>query len=324
MDKKNVNPRFPLAALPRFDGKFIAIAYLILAAVIAASTYIHHFQPQILRVPDNHNVSSWVNPRFDQTCIYDRMTGEERAKVYREGVPDATTAANVILDIMSILVALLCFFHAKRHYGDWMAHCFLIGSFIFTGLQESIWIIFGRFSGMSAMQGLGEAVYGTYWFTKGGLWFFETPVAMCFGWFYVAYGCVWMAGKAFPQSSLMTRATVGGLLAMIVDLWQDPVATSPEMLSWVWATGDFIRILGIPQTNFVGWFLLIFVFAIFWEYLPRWEEKWGRAKTTYFFFPMLVLFDFAILAFMVPWCFILRSILVMMGINHGLQLPPGW
>lgn len=314
----------PLPAHPGYDRKFIAAALVLLGLVVLFFTYLHHFQPQVLRVPDNKNVSTWTNPKFEQTAIYERMTPAERQKVRSEGVPDDNLGAWIFLDVLSILVSLLCLFHARRHYGNWMAFCFVIGSFVFTGLQESMWILFGRFTGMSAMQGLGEGVFGTYWFTKGGLWFFETPVSMCLGWFYVAYGCVWMAGKAFPNSSLLTRAIAGGLLAMIVDLWQDPVATSPELLTWIWATGDNVRILGIPQSNFVGWFLLIFVFAILWEYLPRWEARYGRAKATRLFFPILVAADFGILAFMVPWCFVLRGLLVLLGFDHGLQIPPGW
>jgi hypothetical protein len=322
--EKKQTPRFPLPPNPEYDRKFITRALVLLGCVIVFFTYLHHFQPQILRVPNNRAVSTWTNPKFDQTCIYDRMTKAEKEKTYSQGVPGDTLGMLVMLEVASFLAALLCLSHARRHYGNWMAFCFIIGSFIFTGLQESMWILFGRFTGMSAMQGLGEQVYGTYWFTKGGLWFFETPVAVCFGWFYVAYGCVWMAGKVFPRSSLMIRAVTGGLLAMIIDLWQDPVMTSPEIMNWVWAKGDFVRIFGIPQTNFVGWFMLIFVFAILWEFLPHWEQRWGRAKATRVFFTALFASDIGILAFMVPWCLVLRSILVLLGVDHGLQMPSGW
>jgi hypothetical protein len=316
--------KFPPPAIPGYDNRFILWASVILVIVILYSTYLHHYRPQILRVPSNTDVSTWTNPRFEETCVYERMTAAERAKVRAEGIPGNTLGEILILDISSFLVALLCFFHARKHYGKWMAFCFLIGSFVFTGLQESMWILYGRFTGTSAMVGLGEEVYGTYWFTKGGLWFFETPVAMCLGWFYVAYGCVWMAAKAMPKSGLVKRAVLGGLLAMTVDLWMDPVATSPELMSWVWATGDIIRIFGIPQTNFLGWFLLIFVFAILWETLPLWEKRLGRAKATGYFFIVVLAADLAVLAFQYPWCRIVRGILVAMGFQHGLQIPPGW
>jgi uncharacterized membrane protein len=167
-------------------------------------------------------------------------------------------------------------------------------------------------------------VFGTYWFPTGGLWFLETPVWVCLCWFLIAYSCVWVSGKVFPKMVLWPRAIVGGLIAMGIDLWMDPIVTSPELISWVWATGDFIRVFGIPQTNFVGWFLLIFCFAFLWEWLPGWEEKWGRAKASINFFLVLVGVDIVVLAFQVPWRFILRSILVLAGVDHGLQIPHGW
>jgi hypothetical protein len=160
--------KMPLPLHSGFDRKFIAWASAILVLVIIFSTYLHHFQPQVLRVPDNKNVSTWTNPKFEQTCIYERMTEAEKQKIYAEGIPDDKLTAVVTGDIAALLVSLLRIFHARKHYGDWMAFCFVVGSFIFTGIQESMWILFGRFTGLSAMQGLGEQVFGTYWFAKRG------------------------------------------------------------------------------------------------------------------------------------------------------------
>ena len=307
-----------------FDPKFIRFGGLVMIVIILFFTWLHWFQPHILRTPDNTNVSAWTNPPFEHTAIYERMTPAERERVLNEGVPGASMGNLLFMDISGFLVAWLCLVHARRHWGDWMAFCFLFGSFIFTGLQESLWILFGRFTGLSAMQGLGESVYGTYWFTKGGLWFLETPAAICVGWFYLAYTCVWAAHKVFPDMGLWGRAVVGAFIAVIFDFWVDPVATSPEVMTWVWATGDFIRILGIPHTNFLGWFFLVFCFAVLWEQLPGWEVRWGRARATALFFMVLFVTEVAILAFMVPWSWILRSILVALGATQTLYLPPNW
>ena len=316
--------REPIAAVPAYDRKFIIVSFSILAAIILFSTYLHHWQPQILRVPNNKDVSSWVNPTFEQTCLYKSSTEADREKIRKEGVPGDTLGNLIFMDVFSILVALLCFWHARKKYGDWMAWSFFVGSFVFTGLQESMWILFGRFTGTSAAQGIGELAPGTYWFTKDGLWFFETPVMACLGWFFIAYGCVWMAGKAFPKSSLLTRAAVGGLLAMIVDLWADPISTAPELMTWVWATEDCVRIFGIPQSNFLGWFLLIFVFALIWEQLPLWDKALGRAGATKRFIWVLLVSDIAILLFQYPWCYALRGILIAAGVDHTLYIPQGW
>jgi uncharacterized membrane protein len=320
------NSRSLPAAVPQpdFDRRFIAVSVAILVIVIAFFTWLHYGHPEILRVPGNTDLSGWQNPALEQTIVYQNATEAARARLKEQGVPGNTAGALVFLELSSIFVALLCFWHARKHHGLWMAWCFLIGSFAFTGLQESMWILYGRFTGMSAMQGIGEEVFGTYWFTKGGTWFIETPVAICLGWFYVAYGCVWMAGRAFPRSGLYTRAAIGGLAGMIVDLWQDPINTAAETMSWVWASGDFIRIFGIPQSNFLGWFLLIFVFAVLWEHLPEWEQRWGRAKATGAFLGALIAADFGILLFQYPWCFVLRGILVAAGVEHTVHLPAGW
>ena len=317
--------RKPVAAVPDYDRKFIIVSLSILVAIILFSTYLHHWQPQILRVPSNKDVSSWVNPTFEQTLLYRSSTDAEREKIRKEGIPGYTLGNLIFLDIFVLLVGLLCFQHARKHYGNWMAWCFFFGSFVFTGLEESMWILYGRFTGSSVAQGIGELAPGTYWFTKDALWFFETPVMVaCVGWFYIAYGCVWLAGKAFPKSGLLTRAAAGGLIAMIVDLWADPVSTSAGLMTWVWAAEDCLRIFGIPQSNFLGWFLLIFVFAIIWDYLPRWDKALGRAKATKRFLWVLLAADIVILLFIWQWCYVFRGILVAAGVDHTLYVPQGW
>jgi hypothetical protein len=323
MEQDLIRKRFA-PSRPEFDKKFMLVAYGMLILVIIFFTYLHHYQPQVLRVPNNADVSLWKSPTFEQTCIYDRMTEAEKQKVLTEGIPVREPAVLVFMEIFSIAIASICFIHAYKYFGPWMASCFLVGSFIFTGMQESIWILYGRFFGASAMQGLGEQVWGTYWFPKGGLWFIETPVLVCLGWFYIAYSCVLIAGKIFPKMRLLGRAAIGGLTAVFLDLWVDPVATSPESMQWVWAKGDFIRLFGIPHTNFLGWFFLIFMFAIFWEWLPVMEKKWGRLKASLIFFVILFVAEISILILIMAWSAIFRNIFILIGIDHTLFIPPGW
>jgi hypothetical protein len=308
-----------------FDRLFIVAGMVTLAVTVAFFTYLHFYQPHILRVPSNTAVHTWRNPSFEQTCIFDRMTPEEKQNTLARGIPLNTPSALVFTGLFSLFCTGLCFAHARKHYGRWMAWCFLFGSFVFTGLQESMWILFGRFLGRSAMTGLAEdPSFGTYWFTRGGLWFIETPVEVCLGWFFVAYGCVWVASRVFPNAGAIGRAAVGGLIAMTIDLWEDPVATSPEFMSWVWAKGDFLRIFGIPHTNFLGWFLLIFLFAIFWEWLPSLERRWGRPRATLVFFGVVIVAEAAILLFMLLWCASFQSLLEWAGFVRGIQIPKGW
>ncbi len=313
-------------AHPSFDRKYGWIAFGLLFLVVVGSTYIHHFRPALLMVPDNRDIGSWSRPAFGNTVLYDRLTEGERAKLLAEGVPGGDSALDQFLgmDLFTILLGWICFLHARKHFGFWMASSFLIGSFVFTGLEESMWILLGRFNPQTTSSPLGEAVYGTYWFTKGGLWFLETPVTACVGWFFIAYSCVLVAGKVFPRMGLPGRATAGGLVAMGIDLWMDPVATSAQIMNWVWAKGDVLIVLGIPHTNFVGWFLLIFLFAVFWENLPLFEKRWGRPRATVAFYGILFGTEIAILAFFMIWIAILGNLFSWAGFEHAVTVPRGW
>ncbi|MCD6570673.1 MAG: hypothetical protein J7L53_08240 [Deltaproteobacteria bacterium] len=238
-----------------------------------------------------------------------------------EGIPGTDIFSLLLYEILSFIGAWLCFFHARKHYSLTMASWFLIGSFIFTGLQETFMILTGRFwMGGGAVD---PDVWGSYWFPTGLFWFFETPVWVCLCWFLIAYSCVWVSGKVFPKMNLWPRALIGGLIAMGIDLWEDPVNTSPEIMKWVWAKGDGIGILGIPHGNFLGWFFLIFWFAILWEkYLPLFTKKWGLKKGSLAFVLLILVSNIAILAILVGEGSIVNAIL-----PQGLLIPPqswGW
>jgi len=303
------------------EKKFIVIAFCILALVIAISSYLHHFRPQVLQVPDNKDISSWTMPPFEKTWIYDRMNEHERVKVLNEGIPGTDFFTLLWYEVLTIIGACLCFIHARKYYGTTMASCFLLGSFIFTGLQESIMILTGRF--WTGGGQIDPTVWGSYWFPQHLFSFIEAPVWICLCWFIIAYSCVWVAGKIFPNLRLWVRAFIGALIAVFIDLWLDPVLTSPEHMKWIWAKGDHIGILGIPHGNFSGWFFLIFIFAILWEkYLPRFIDTYGIVKGGFSFLAMILCSNFFVFTFLIAWGAAANTIFV-----TELHIPPqswGW
>ncbi|MBN1613324.1 MAG: carotenoid biosynthesis protein [Deltaproteobacteria bacterium] len=308
------------------DRRLTYAVYVLLLLVIIFSTYLHHFQPQVFSVPDNKNIEAWQRPSFEQTTIHDRMTAEEKERTRLVGIPMAGDMSYLITnELIMLLLSWWCFRHARKHYGFWMASCFFIGSFVFTGLEESAWILSGRYLGGTMSLAPGGTIYGTYWFTKGFGWFVETPVSACLGWFIYAYSCVWIAGRVFPKLSLLTRATVGGLTAMLIDMWQDPVLTSPELMNWVWGKADWLLIFGIPLYNFVGWFLLIFLFAIFWEKLPQIVRKYGQHQATIIFLLVCTVGSVIVAAAIFLICFgIAGTLASLAGVQQTLHIPPGW
>lgn len=318
-------PTRPALPLPSYDRPFGFVAYGLLILTILLSTYLHHCQPQILRVPDNRDPANWRNPALEQTLLADGLTADGRARFLNEGVPlGDNLPAQFAADLFAVFLSWICFIHARRHFGFWMASCFLIGSFVFTGLEESLWILSGRFLGGMVNNPLGETAYGTYWFTRGGFWFLETPVVACLGWFFIAYTCVLTAGKVFPKMGLLGRAAIGGLIAVGIDLWMDPIQTAPVIMAWVWGKADFLLLFGIPHYNFLGWFLLIFLFAAIWEKLPAMEEKHGRPAATTRFIWIILTVPFGILFFIWAWLFILGSLLSLLGVEQTVHIPCGW
>lgn len=267
---------------PAGGGEERRVAAVILAGLLVLTvffTILHHCFPGVLDVPST------------------------------EGVPMMDYPSMFLLDLIPVFLAWLCFHHALRRHGWYLAVMFLSGSFVFTGLEESMWILLGRYhreieaalGGPAAGQAaFGEGVKevgGTYYFTRGFFWFIETPVLACLGWYFVAYSCVYVAGILLPRAGETPRAALGGLLAVNLDLWLDPVQTSPTFVSWVWVSPDRINLFSIPLSNFLGWFLLIFLFALVYARLPAMLAKRGPLSATLHFYGVLLALEIGILFF---------------------------
>jgi hypothetical protein len=277
---------------PREQQVVWAIGIALIVATVFF-TVVHHGFPDIFNVPARGYFEK-INP--DGTPL-------------RVPIPGSGYLPMFLLDLIPIGLAWLCFHHGWKRLGSYRAMLFLGGSFVFTGLEESMWILLGRFQGqLRALGGSKELqdalltpdaanVQGTYYFTKGFFWFLETPLLACLGWFFVAYSCVYVADLLLPKRSIIWRAALGGFLAMDLDLWLDPVQTSSTFLSWIWAKGDRIEIFSIPLSNFMGWFLLIFIFAVVFDRLPAMIRRWGPAKTAVYFYGILFALEIGILMF---------------------------
>jgi len=250
------------------DKRAMLIVALIVVAVAIVSTILHHLFPAVFNVPVNKDL------------------------------PFASLPEMFVADCMAVGLASLCVIHAWRFQGGYRATAFLAGSFVFTGVEESMWIIGGRFSGF----------VDSYYFTRGFFWFLETPVSACLGWFLLAYGCMYMAEVLIPKANVLWRAGLAAFLAMNLDLWMDPIMTRPEHKAWVWLDPDQVYVFSIPLLNFVGWFMLVFIFAIVYEYLPGMIRRSGPKKAALKFFGVLMLIEVGILAFFIGYLSVMRAV----------------
>ncbi len=217
-------------------------------------------------------------------------------------------------EIFPVLIALLCLYHCYKHFGWWKTVLFFSGSFLFTGLEENFWIILGHSMGQDTYAFNPYSYY---------LWFGAVPLSVCVGWFFIAYSTVYIASKLFGSHGVYSRAAIGGLLAMNLDLMIDPIAVRNAWWIWPQADAETFWILGIPFTNFIGWFLLIFLFAIMWDKIPPKEEKWGRKKTTAVFYAYLAAF-LGLTLLILLGAQILAAILQLNGINLWNSMFPIW
>jgi len=240
------------------EKRAAAVIGTTLSVIVFFSTILHHIFPWVLKV---------------QPCT---------------GVPYTGYIDMFLLDLIPIAMGAVCFYHAARTMGLYKTMMFLGGVFFFSGLVENAWILLGRNHLLGLISAQLKDVTGTYFFTRGFFWWGEMPAAICVGWFFITYACVYMLDVLAPKANIWFRAAMAGLLAMDFDLWLDPVQVHPAWQSWTWVSNETIKILSIPFSNFAGWFLFVFLFSLAFDRLQRITDRWGAGKGAWLFFLLLL------------------------------------
>ncbi|MHA1229698.1 MAG: carotenoid biosynthesis protein [Candidatus Helarchaeota archaeon] len=246
-----------------YDNKFLIILTTIVFLIIAITTIIHHIFPEVFRVP------AVIGPYLIEPIIVDLL----------------------IMDLGASILSILLIYHGFKTIGRFKTGLFFYGAIVFAGLEECYWIIGGRFGVLPP----------TYFFTKGGLWFFEIPFFTCLGWFIISYCCYYIVKTLFPNQKYYIKNALAALIATTFDMFIDPVMVNLGSISiypgasgmWVWLnTENVFRIFSIPFYNFFGWFMVVFMFLLLYNYMidPQKMKYRGKTKTAIFFFLMIPLF----------------------------------
>ena len=94
----------------------------------------------------------------------------------------------------------------------------------------------------------------------------ETPLFIILAWGFIFYSSYILA-KGLSKKFWVQAATVP-LLATILDLGIDPIATKMGLWTWV-GYSPTSGILGVPLANFMGWYLVILAFMLVVRYVSH-------------------------------------------------------
>ena len=163
-------------------------------------------------------------------------------------------ASPAIAEVSFIILAALVFYAGSKRYGALRTGVFLAGALLWTALLENFAVLNGGYT-YYAYSGLIYPGYPGYLF-----WVGTVPLWILLGWFVFAMSAyVLFHDVLLSNRSTVVQATAAGLFALNIDLMMDPAATGNNL--WVWLAGSF-RTLGIPLFNYIGWFILIFLYYV--------------------------------------------------------------
>jgi len=207
-----------------------------------------------------------------------------------------TNPTVIVAEVIAYILTAILLYHGIKKYGAWKILLFFFGSFLYTGLEENAMIYLGT---VPAVQ-LTAHVGGTYFFNYNMylFWFMAVPLLVCCSWFVVAYASYevidFLLDGHEGNKWVVIKAVLTGLLAMGLDLFIDPIFTRGQKWYWLNGTGEALAILSIPLSNFLGWFVLIACFAIYWKKLTDWPETrdWTVKRTVGAYIPTLFLLEF--------------------------------
>lgn len=177
----------------------------------------------------------------------------------------------------------------------------VIHSYKFRGLYKTLLLFFGAVIAGGGLEN-SASMFGGYYYPGASLTIFlnECPLDVVMGWVVLIYCSSYMAhiligkGKgSLPSMGIgmdpekgvdrqfikltALRAALAGAIAVNLDLFIDPVAVANNW--WVWQVNN-IYIQGVPLGNYIGWWVMIFTFVFFYDFVITYSETNNKKETT--------------------------------------------
>jgi uncharacterized membrane protein len=180
------------------------------------------------------------------------------ARRYGRGEIATNAYLPVFAEFAFIFIAAAVFYAGSKRYGPYKTGIFLLGSVLWTAPLENFAVLKGAYT-YYTYAGILLPHYPGYLF-----WVGFVPLWIVLGWFVFAMsGFLLFHNVVLPHKRALFQAVASGLFALNIDLMMDPIASSNGL--WVWTT-NIMDILGIPLFNYVGWFMLIFLYDLIAEH----------------------------------------------------------
>jgi len=156
-----------------------------------------------------------------------------------------------MFEVLGILVFVLTLYHAKVRWGSERVLAFFPALFIYALAFEDINIT------ISDQYGYNPNA----WFL-----FHVTMIAIPLGWCIIVYAVVTALEASPRRLTPVQTGLMAGALALSIDLGIDATAFAYGL--WTWKDGYWF---GVPLVNFVGWFVVVFLWVSLWTHLRRKE-----------------------------------------------------
>ena len=168
-----------------------------------------------------------------------------------------------VLELFFLPLAYLVLREARIVYGREKASIFLWGSILWTGIIENVAVMMGAYDYFA---------YANYYSFGGQLirgyggwvsWIFFVPLMVCLGWFFLSFPAFMVSIRLFGEKrNIWLKAACAGFMLVSYDVFFDPLAVVNQW--WRWTT-PALYIHGVPISNWIGWFFILFFFAAVYE-----------------------------------------------------------
>ena len=157
----------------------------------------------------------------------------------------------------------LIYWQSRKALGKERANIFLWGSIGWTGVIENIMVILGGYDyfGYANYYSFGGKVIEGY--AGFAFWVFVVPLCICLGWFILSMPAFVTSVRLLgDKSNIWLKAAFAGVILVSLDMMIDPISVVNEW--WRWTSPSFY-LRGVPLSNYIGWFFLLFFFGALYE-----------------------------------------------------------